>query len=371
MTEIPVFAVTGGPCGGRSGLAYIREELEKKGFTVLIISEVAMELFMSGIKIGQGGISNYQFQKMVLEEQISKEREYKKRIGLMPGKKKIIICDRGAMDAKAYLGPKQFMRMIHTMEYRTPQLRDERYTAAFHLVSAAIGAEKFYTTVNNPARKETKEEAAILDIKTCYAWVGHPHLRVIDNSTDFDGKMKRLLRAIEHSLGIPEPLEIEKKYLIKRPDFRLLKQEYGAVPIMIDQFFLNSKEGEQSRIRDRKQDGYSVYYETQKQQRDIGVRREVEKRISYGLYSYKLFYERDSSRSMIRKQRHYFLWQNQYFELDLFLEPRQRKGLTLMEIELDEVGQQVCLPPCIEVIADVTDNPAFTNFSLAKRSTDK
>lgn len=367
MTKIPVFAVTGGPCGGRSSLAYIREELKKKGFTVLVIPEVATELFMSGIKVGEGGITNRQFQEMVLEEQISREKKYKQRIGLMPGKKKVIICDRGAMDAKAYLGPKQFTRMIHEMGYRTPQLRDERYMGVFHLVSAAIGAEKFYTTANNPARKETKEEAALLDIKTRQAWVGHPHLRIIDNSTDFEEKLKRLLRTIEHSLGIPEPLEIEKKYLIKQPDFRLLKQEYGAAPVMIDQFFLHSKKGGKSRIRDRRQDGYSVYYETKKQQRDIGVRREVEKRIPHDLYDYKLSYERDSSRSMIRKQRHYFLWQNQYFELDLFFEPKQRRGLTLMEIELDEVGQTVYLPPFIEIIADVTDNPAFTNFSLAKK----
>ncbi|MDP3779045.1 MAG: AAA family ATPase [bacterium] len=365
--EIPVLAVTGGPCSGKSSLTYIREDLEKKGFTVLIIPEVATELFMSGIKVGKHGITNRKFQEMVLEEQISREKKYKYRAELMPGKKKVIICERGAMDGKAYLAPKEFTRMIHEMGYRTPQLRDERYTAVFHLVSAAIGVEKFYTTANNPARKEkTKEEAALLDIKTRAAWVGHPHLRVIDNSTDFKGKMKRLLKAIERSLGIPEPLEIEKKYLIKRPDFCLLKKEYGAVPVMIEQFFLDSKKGNRCRIRDRRQDGYSVYYQTAKQKISSGVRREVEKRIAYNLYSYKRDYERDPSRNMIRKKRHYFLWQNQYFELDLFFEPKQRKGLSLLEIELDEVEQAVCLPPCIEVIADVTDNPVFTNFSFAK-----
>jgi hypothetical protein len=34
-----------------------------------------------------------------------------------------------------------------------------------HLVTAAIGAEKYYTTENNAARTETKEEARALDIK--------------------------------------------------------------------------------------------------------------------------------------------------------------------------------------------------------------
>lgn len=367
MRDIPVLAVTGGPCSGKSSLDSIRRELEKKGFTVLIIPEVVTELFMSGVKIGKGGISNHMFQAMVLAEQRYKEKIYKRRAQLMPGRKKVIISERGAMDGKAYLGSKQFTHMIHDMGYQTPQLRDEPYTAVFHLVSAAIGAEKFYTTVNNPARKETREEAILLDIKTRHVWVGHPHLRVIDNSTDFEGKMKRLLRAIERSLGIPEPLEIEKKYLIKRPDFRLLKQEHGAVPVMIDQFFLNSNKRQTSRIRDCRQDGYSLYYQTEKQKISPGVRRETEKKIPRDLFEYKLSYERDSSRHMIRKKRHYFLWQNQYFELDLFLEPKQRRGLTLMEIELDEIGQHVALPPFIQVIADVTDDPGFTNASLAKR----
>ena len=45
MTEIPVLVVTGGPCSGKSSLADIREGLEKKGFTVLIIPEVATDSY--------------------------------------------------------------------------------------------------------------------------------------------------------------------------------------------------------------------------------------------------------------------------------------------------------------------------------------
>ena len=41
----------------------------------------------------------------------------------------------------------------------------ERYDAVIHLVSAAIGAEEFYTTENNEVRHETPEQAADLDRK--------------------------------------------------------------------------------------------------------------------------------------------------------------------------------------------------------------
>lgn len=52
-----------------------------------------------------------------------------------------------------------------------------RYDAVIHLVSAAIGAEKYYTTENNAARTETIEEAQALDFRVLNAWVGHPTIR--------------------------------------------------------------------------------------------------------------------------------------------------------------------------------------------------
>ena len=73
----------------------------------------------------------------------------------------------------------------------TQQLRDERYDAVLHLVSAADGAEQFYTTSNNAQRLEKADEkglqiARMLDKKVIEAWTGHPHLRVINNHEDFD-----------------------------------------------------------------------------------------------------------------------------------------------------------------------------------------
>lgn len=39
--------------------------------------------------------------------------------------------------------------ILDIFNFNTVQLRDERYDGVIHLVTAAIGAEKFYTTVTS------------------------------------------------------------------------------------------------------------------------------------------------------------------------------------------------------------------------------
>ena len=120
---------------------------------------------------------------------------------------------------------------------------------AFHMVTAAKGAEQFYTTANNAARTEALEEAAILDDKLISAWTGHPHLRVIDNTSSFEDKMKKLVAEIASFLGEPEPYEIERKYLIEYPDIKWLESNPSCQRIEIIQTYLNSAAGEEVRVR--------------------------------------------------------------------------------------------------------------------------
>ena len=44
--------------------------------------------------------------------------------------------------------------------------------------------------------------------KHIQAWVGHPYYEVIDNSTDFEMKMRRLIKAVADKLSIPHAEEI-------------------------------------------------------------------------------------------------------------------------------------------------------------------
>lgn len=79
------------------------------------------------------------------------------------------------MDGSAYCEKKIWQALLDETGWNTVQLRDRRYEAVFHLVTAAIGAEEYYENNTNSARYETLEEARAVDRKLMEAWVGHPH----------------------------------------------------------------------------------------------------------------------------------------------------------------------------------------------------
>jgi hypothetical protein len=129
----------------------------------------------------------------------------------------VILCDRGVMDGSAYAEPQVWQAILDETSWSTIQLRDRRYEAVLHMVTAAEGAEEFYTGANNEARYEGIEEARILDKKLVNAWVGHPHLTVVDNKDKkgFNRKVERALDSILKFIGLPCPTSYFKKFLIK------------------------------------------------------------------------------------------------------------------------------------------------------------
>lgn len=60
----------------------------------------------------------------------------------------VIICDRGLLDNRAYCDPKVWNALLEELGMNMVQLRDKRYDAVVHLVTAADGAEKFYNLAN-------------------------------------------------------------------------------------------------------------------------------------------------------------------------------------------------------------------------------
>ena len=210
--SINKIVITGGPSAGKTtGLSWIQNAFTKLGYTVLFVPETATELIGGGVTPWGCG-SNLDYQKCQMRLQLEKERVFEQAARTMKAEKILIVCDRGAMDNKAYMDELEFSQVLAEFKTNEVQLRDS-YDAVFHMVTAAKGAEKFYTTENNKARTETVEQAALLDDKLIAAWTGHPHLRVIDNSTNFEDKLKRLIAEIRCFLGEPEPLEIERKFL--------------------------------------------------------------------------------------------------------------------------------------------------------------
>lgn len=239
----------------------------------------------------------------------------------------LIICDRGVMDAAAYMPKKVFDRVLSENNWNTVDLRDNRYNQVIHLITAANGAEDFYNTDDNPCRTEGLELAREMDTRTMESWVGHPYIDVIDNSTDFETKMTRMIDCVCRRMGIDvgDRLALESrkmKFLVKClpahedwPPF----QDYQVV----HNYLVSSNPKVQCRLRKRGQKDNWVYQYTVRRKDDkqwVEVRRLITHRDYVNFLA-----QRDGKHYTVRKTRRCFIWENMYFQMDIYQKPSTEK----------------------------------------------
>ncbi len=363
--EFHKIVITGGPCGGKTtGLSYIEQGLTKYGYKVIFLNESATEIINSNLNYTAYN-DNYLFEKNIIKLQLEKERLYEQACQALPYEKVVLICDRGVMDCKSYTDQQDFDRILSELNTNEVELRDN-YDAVFHLVTAAKGAEEFYTLANNSARRESLDEAILADDRTMNCWIGHPHFRSIDNSTAFDQKMKRLLNEITAFLGVPEPFEIERKFLIKKPNITTLERLPNCKKIEIVQTYLISPDkSEEVRVRQRGVDGHYIYTKTIKKKVSSIKRIETERKISEREYL-KSLSSADTKLHQLTKNRYCIMHENRYFEVDIY--PFSDE-YAICEIELADEKEEFIIPPFIEVVREVTGDETYSNKILAKTQT--
>ena len=259
-----------------------------------------------------------------------------------------------------YMSDEEFAEASAYIGMDPIELRDS-YDAVFHLVTAAKGAEEHYTKANNAARYETIEEACALDDRLIAAWTGHRHLRIIDNSTDFEEKLKKLINEIILFLGEPDPVELERKYLIEYPDLKELEANPLCRKVEIEQTYLLAPEGEEYRVRRRGENGHYTYFETVKSVENGVKRIQIERRLDKADYL-DLMKEADPARHTIKKTRYFLAYEKQYFEIDIYPFWDHQ---AIVEIELSDENQEVIFPPQLKVIREVTDEAEYRNSYLA------
>ena len=366
MPHITKIVVTGGPCGGKStALSKIENHFSELGYRVVIINETATELILSGITPWTGG--HLDFQNAIMRLQKQKEQVFVDWASRLNESKVLIVCDRGSLDNKAYMSETEFASVLAELYTNEIELRDN-YDAVFHLVTAANGAEEFYTTANNQARTESVAEAMELDNKLIAAWTGHPHFRIIDNSSDFDTKISRLISEIASFLGAPEPMEIERKFLIKYPDLDLLERMPNCSKVEIIQTYLISSQPDiEKRVRQRGENGHYIFTETIKRFVSDMKRIETERRLTQPEYL-TLLMSADTALKQIRKTRYCLSFANQYFEIDIY--PFWHNN-AILEVELSDENQPIIFPEFIQVIREVTGDLRYMNRSLAENIPDE
>ena len=364
MEKAPIYRIvlTGGPCGGKStSLAHISQRMQGMGFRVYRVPEAATLLFGSGVSAANCTID----QQVIIQDGILRlmmaleDAVY--AIASATGQPSIILMDRGTMDASAYIPTEAWAALLNERGWTTPWLRDKRYEAVLHLTTAADGAENFYTTENNAVRTETPEEARILDRRVRDAWIGHPRLRIIDNTTDFPGKIQRVVAAVCNVAGQPAPQRGERKFIL-RPGLtpRVIPVHYQEIEI--EQTYLTSPAGAKARVQRRGQSGSYTYSHKMKRETPSGTRVEVEYPLS-GREYIAMLAQADPLRTTIKKTRRVFLWNNAYFEWDLFLAPQA--GLEMLKIEMDSLEAPLSLPPFLEIESEVTGSPDYKGATMA------
>lgn len=80
--------------------------------------------------------------------------------------------DRGAMDPSAYMDRADWLRVLKDLDLDEVSLRDHRYDCVIHLVTAAKGAESFYSLETNTVRSEGLDMAKAIDDKIMNSWNG-------------------------------------------------------------------------------------------------------------------------------------------------------------------------------------------------------
>ena len=360
--QITKIVITGGPCAGKTtAMGRIQKDFVRQGYKVLFVPETATELITGGVAPWTL-VTNEEYQICQVSLQKRKEEIFERAASRMGADKVLIVCDRGVMDNRAYMNDTEFENVMRELGLNEIEERD-RYDAVFHLNTAAKGALEAYTLSNNGARIETPEQAAEIDDKLIAAWTGHPHLRVIDNSTPFEEKLNRLIAEISSFLGEPEPMEIERKYLIRYPDLQKLEELPNCEKVEIAQTYLVSADETEIRVRQRGRNGYYLYYRTEKRRISGTSRAETERRISEADYVEYLM-QADPARRPIRKTRYCLTENSRYYEIDIYPEWKKQ---AVMELELRNEDEEVVFPRDISVIREVTEDPAYKNYSLALR----
>ncbi|WP_040554144.1 AAA family ATPase [Prevotella multiformis] len=351
--------LTGGPCAGKTtALVKVIEHFSSLGYKVFIIPEVPTLFSQAGMDyLTDNRAFFYEGEKATLETQLDLEDRFT-RMAETIKTPTIIVCDRGTMDISAYMKPEMWEEITAAAGTSSEQLR-ARYDAVLHLVSAADGAEQFYTTANNAERTEGLELARELDKKVIQAWSEHPHLRVINNHENFDTKINRVLQEISNVLEIPQQVIEERKYIV-----RLTGEIPDAIESDIMQTYLTSEPRSEVRLRRRTLNGVSINVRTTKKTLPNNEQVVTERQIDNNLYE-SLMRQADPYRLSIHKVRKTFIWRGQFFELDTYLSPAS--GLQILETKGIVDHEDVNFPPFLEVLEDITGKTEYYNYNLALR----
>lgn len=189
---------------------------------VLTLPEVATLTgrvgYSLGLPMSQGETVKLNFHEHFIKFQMAQENYFENIVKVLNNDDldTLLLCDRGVLDCMAYMEPESHLRILRRNDWTMNYLSNSRYNGIVHLVTAADGAESFYTTSNNRVRTETPEEARKLDTRIQEAWAGHDDHTIIGNHCPggFHDKMEAVIKTVSRIVGVPDAGYTLKKCLV-------------------------------------------------------------------------------------------------------------------------------------------------------------
>jgi len=361
-----IFVLTGGPCAGKTtAMARVSNYFRQRGFTVYTVPEAATIMMSNGATFADLDTDEKEltFQACLLKTQMNLEDLFV-RMSSTTDKPCILLCDRGTMDGRAYIPPDTWDRMMLRAGYDYINLRDRRYNAVFHLVTAANAAEKYYTLENNNVRLETVEEARAVDLRLQEAWIGHSNVVVFDNSTGFEDKMQRLISTTSQLVGLSTGT---KKQFVKY----LLEGEVKTVPVRFEKFevekvylHLEGLADKEYCFQRKRAQGALCSYQLTTVKKKQGTKIETKRLIRGREYAYNYSSLADSSRKIVHQRRITFLYEGLYYEIYHYI----NENLTVLNCQVDEYIKEIKLPPFLKVVREITDEPKYSSYYLSLKN---
>jgi predicted ATPase len=365
--EAPIYRIclTGGPCAGKSTLlSSLQQSMAgRSGVNLFCVPEAATLLVGGGLQWkDMSEEKTVEFQLALLNVQLSLEDQFY-RVAKATKQPSLILSDRGTMDGRAYCTEAQFNEILRRGGWSIQELRD-RYDAVVHMVSAAIGAPQFYN-LDNPARFESRDEAVKADEKLRQMYLGHPLVRVFDNSTSFTKKVDRVINFIGNVTGHSYPHNNTKRFLVlENPN-----PENITVPFVTNKITItilnNSTPTEVLLVVKREQEGTLLFFYT-RIKKSAQEQVKSEHRINSKEYA-SLLAQRDPSRVDVVKENISFVYESHYCELGRFVEPQWAKDISIMYVDVDE-DSEVHLPPFIKVEKDTTKDHLLSSFHISAKT---
>lgn len=122
------------------------------------------------------------FQKILMKLQMALEECFVEIGQMVRSNDVVILVDRGLLDGSAYVSKENWQALLDDTGCNLVTLRDNRYDAVLHMVTAADGASEFYAALNNEARYESIDEAIEKDKKLREAYIGHQRWFMVGNT---------------------------------------------------------------------------------------------------------------------------------------------------------------------------------------------